>query len=120
MRRRFGNYQDDISRQKPITQSLHMCYILEPTLSSEKLFLEQAFPQNNIVSTLINFPARFPPLLSKVLQNTKKYMQMSMTELRSNWLIGDYALRLDIFSAKTFSVNNFSSEGVGSQGLYER
>ena len=37
---------------------------------------------------------------------------MSMTELRPDWLIGYYALRRDKFSAKTISVNNFSSEGV--------
>ena len=35
-------------------------------------------------TTPINFPARFPPLLSKGPQNTKKDMQMSMTELRSD------------------------------------
>ena len=34
---------------------------------------------------------------------------MSMTELRSDWLIGYYVLGHDKFSAKTISVNNFSS-----------
>ena len=37
---------------------------------------------------------------------------MSMTELHSDWLIGYYALGRDIFSAKTISINNFSSERV--------
>ena len=45
---------------------------------------------------------------------------MSMTELRSNWLFGDFALGRDKFSAKTISVNKFSSERVDSKGLYGR
>ena len=52
--------------------------------------------------TPINFPARFLPFLSTVLQNTKKDKSISMTELRSDWLIGYYALGRDKFSAKIF------------------
>ena len=39
---------------------------------------------------------------------------MSMTELRSDWLIGYYALGRDKFFAKTNSINNFSSGRVDS------
>ena len=49
-----------------------MCCTLESTLSSEELFLEQAFPRKSIVFEDVNFPAHFPPLLSKLLQKTKK------------------------------------------------
>ena len=43
---------------------------------------------------------------------------MSMTELRSDWLIGYYALGRDEFSAKTICIlNNFSSERVDSKGF---
>ena len=45
---------------------------------------------------------------------------MSMTELRSDWLIGYYALGRDKFSAKTIPVNNFLSERVDSNGLHGR
>ena len=45
---------------------------------------------------------------------------MSMAELRSDWLIGYYVLGRDKFSAKTISINNFSSERVDSKGLYGR
>ena len=58
--------------------------------------------------TPINSPARFPPLLSKLLQDIKKYMQMSMTDLRTDWLIVYYALGRDKFCAK------LSSERVDS------
>ena len=37
---------------------------------------------------------------------------MSMTELRSDWLIGYYALGRDKFCTKNISINNFSSEKV--------
>ena len=37
---------------------------------------------------------------------------MSMTELRSDWLIGYYVLGRDKFCTKTISINNFSSERV--------
>ena len=37
---------------------------------------------------------------------------MSMTELRSDWLIGYYALGRDKFSAKTISINNFHQKGL--------
>ena len=40
-----------------------------------------------------------------------------MTELRSDWLIGYYALGRDKFSANTISINKFSSERVDSKGL---
>ena len=43
-----------------------------------------------------------------------------MTELRSDWLIGYFALERDRFSSKTISINNFSSERVDSKGLYGR
>ena len=46
-------------------------------------------------------------------------MYMSMAELRSDWLIGYYALGRGKFSAKTISINN-SSERVDSKGLYGR
>ena len=36
--------------QEPITRSLHLCGTLESTLSSEELFLEQAFLRKSIVS----------------------------------------------------------------------
>ena len=45
---------------------------------------------------------------------------MSMTELRTDWLIAYYALRRDKFCAKTISLNNFSSERVDSKGMYGR
>ena len=45
---------------------------------------------------------------------------MSMTELRTDWLIGYYALGCDKFCANTISINNFSSERVDSKGLYGR
>ena len=45
---------------------------------------------------------------------------MSMTEVRSDWLIGYYALRRDKFSAKTISIINSLSERVDSKGLYGR
>ena len=35
---------------------------------------------------------------------------MSMTELRTDWLIGYYALGRDKFCTKTISMNKFSSE----------
>ena len=41
---------------------------------------------------------------------------MSMTELRTDWLIGYYVLG----RAKTISINNFSSERVDSKGSYGR
>ena len=47
-------------------------------------------------------------------------MYMSMTELRSDWLIGSNALGRDKFLAKTISINSFSSERVDSKGLYGR
>ena len=43
-----------------------------------------------------------------------------MTELRSDWLIGYYALKRGKFSAKTISLSNFSSERVDSKVLYGR
>ena len=47
---------------------------------------------------------------------------MSMTELRTDWLIGYCALGRDKFctKTKTISINNFSSESVDSKGLYGR
>ena len=45
---------------------------------------------------------------------------MSMTELRSDWIIGYCALGRDEFSAKTISIINFSTERVNSEGLYRR
>ena len=46
---------------------------------------------------------------------------MSMTELRSDRLIGYYALGSDKnFLAKTISKNNFSSGKVDCKGLYGR
>ena len=44
---------------------------------------------------------------------------MSMTELRTDWLIGYYALGRNKICAKAISINNFSSERVDSKGLYE-
>ena len=69
--------------------------------------------------TPINFPARFP-IVVKGSPEHKKYMLMSMTELRSDWFFGYYALGCDKFSSKTISINNFSSERVDSKGLYGR
>ena len=40
--------------QEPITRSLHLYCTLESTLSSEELFLEQAFPRKSIVSEDVN------------------------------------------------------------------
>ena len=68
--------------------------------------------------TPINFPARFLPLLLTILH--KKVHVNELTGLRSNWLIGYYALGRGKFSAKTISINNFSSERVDSKGLYGR
>ena len=47
-------------------------------------------------------------------------MLLSMTELRSDWFTGYYALERDEFSAKTIAINNFLSERVDSKGLYGR
>ena len=41
---------------------------------------------------------------------------MSMTELRSYWLIGHYALGRDKFSAKIISIKTFHQKGL-TQGL---
>ena len=98
-----------------------------PGASRCAALLNQSFPVKNYFKTgfsakihffmiPINFPALFPQLLS----NTKKYMWMSMTELRSDWWIGYYVLGRDKCSAKTISVNNFPSERVDSKGLYGR
>ena len=96
--------------QEPITRSLHMCCTLESTLSSEELFIEQAFRRKSIVFEDVNFPRRFPHCCQNFFRTQKMYMWMSMTELRTDWLIGYYALRRDKFCAKTISINNFSSE----------
>ena len=69
--------------------------------------------------TPINFPARFPIVVNGSPEH-KKYMLMSMTELRSDWLIGYYALGRDKISAKTISINNFSLGRVDCKGLYGR
>ena len=45
---------------------------------------------------------------------------MSLTELRSDWLIGYYASGRGKFSAETISINSFSSERVDSKSLNGR
>jgi len=45
---------------------------------------------------------------------------MSITELRTDWLIGYYALGRDKSCTNTISINNFLSERVASEGLYGR
>ena len=37
---------------------------------------------------------------------------MSMTELRTDWLIDYYALGRDKFCTKTISINNFHQKGL--------
>ena len=67
---------------------------------------------------------KFPYTLSVIVVNDssehKKVYVNELTGLRSNWLIGYYALGRDKFSAKTISINNFSLERVHSKGLYGR
>ena len=79
-----------------------MCCTLEPTLSSE--------------NTLFYDSDKFPCTLSAIVVNDssehKKVYVNELTGLRSNWLIGYYALGRGKFSAKTISINNFSSERV--------
>ena len=61
--------------QEPITRSRHKRCTLESTLSSKELFLEQASPSKvKCFMTPLNFSARYPSLLSKVLQNTKEVL----------------------------------------------
>ena len=63
---------------------------------------------------------KFPCKLSAIVVNDssehKKVYVNKLTRLRSNWLIGYYALGHDKFSAKTISINSFSSERVDSKG----
>ena len=67
---------------------------------------------------------KFPCTLSVIVVNVssehKKVYVNELTGLRSNWSIGYYALGRDKFSAKTISINNFSSERVDSKGLHGR
>ena len=103
--------------QEPITRSLHLCCTLESTLSSEELFLEQAFRRKSIVSEDVHVNEHdsashwFVDWLWRI-----RVWQI----LRTDWLIGYYALRRDKFCAKTISINNLSSERVDSKGLYGR
>ena len=103
--------------QEPITWSLHLCCTLESTLSNEELFLERAFPQKSIVSEDVNvnesdWAAHW--LVDWLLRIRAWQI------LRTDWLIGYYALWRDKFCPKTVSINNFSSERVDSEGLYGR
>ena len=70
--------------------------------------------------TPINFPARFPPLLSKVLQDAKK-VRVNEHDWAALWLV-DWLLRITAWQIfrETISINNFSSERVDSKGLYGR
>ena len=90
---------------------------LESTLSNEELFLEQAFPRKSIVSEDVNvnehdWAAHW--LVDSLLRIR------AWKILRTDWLIGYYALVRDKFCPKTVSINNFSSERVDSEGLYGR
>ena len=93
---------------------------LESTLSNKELFLGQSSRKN----TLFHDSDKFPCTLSAIVVNDssehKKVCVNELTGLHSNWLIGYYALGRDKFSAKTISINNFSSERVDSKGLYGR
>ena len=64
-----------------------MCCTLESTLSSEELFLEQAFPRKSIVSEDVKFPARFPPLLYKLMTNNPVTAQSNAFIYRSGVII---------------------------------
>ena len=99
--------------QEPITRSLHLCCTLESTLSNEELFLEQAFPRKSIVSEDVNVNEhdRAVHWLVDWLLSIRAWQI-----LRTDWLIGYYALVHDKFCPKTVSINNFSSERVDSQG----
>ena len=57
--------------QEPITRSLHLCCTLESTLSSEKLFLEQAFSRKSIVSEGVN-PRTLSAIVVKASSEHKK------------------------------------------------
>ena len=103
--------------QEPITRSLHLCSTLESTLSSEELFLEQALPWKSIVSEDVHVNEHDWAAHWWVdwLLHVRAWQI-----LRTDWLIGYYALGDDKFCAKTISINNFSSERVDAKGLYGR
>ena len=67
-----------------------------------------------------NFPCTLSAIVVNDSSEQKKVYVNELTRLRSNWLIGYYALGRDKFSAKTISINNFSSGRVDSKGLYGR
>ena len=58
-------------------------------------------------------------LSSKALQNTKKYMKMRMTELRSDWLIGYYVFGRNKFSVKTISVSLNNQLYLNARAVFE-
>ena len=103
--------------QEPITRSLHLCCTLESTLSNEELFSEQAFPRKSIVSEDVNINENdwAAHWLVDWLLRIRAWKI-----LRTDWLIGYYALMCDKFCPKTVPINNFSSERVDSEGLYGR
>ena len=63
--------------------------------------------------TPINFPARFPPLLSKPVQNTKQ-VHVNEHDWAAHWLV-DWLLRIRAWQILR---QNFSSERVDSKGFY--
>ena len=106
-----------VSNQEPITRSLHLYCTLESTLSNEELFLEQAFPRKSSISKDVNVNEHdwAAHWLVDWLLRIRAWQI-----LRTDRLIGYYALVRDKFCPKTVSINNFSSERVDSEGLYGR
>ena len=92
--------------------------------------LSKSFPVKNYFwnslsreNTLFHDSDKFPCTLSAIVNDSSEHKKVyvnELTGLRSNWLIGYYALGRDKFSAKTISINKFSSERVDSKGLYGR
>ena len=103
--------------QEPITRSLHLYCALESTLSNEELFLEQAFPRKFIVSEDVNVN-EYDWAAHWLVDSLLRFRAWKI--LRTDWLIGYYALVRDKFCPKTVSINNFLSERVDSEGLYGR
>ena len=61
--------------------------------------------------------------LESTLSNEELFLEQVSPRksiVRTDWLIGYYALVRDKFCPKTVSINNFSSERVDSEGLYGR
>ena len=86
--------------------------------------LSQPFPGKNYLQNRLlffddsdKFPRTLYAIVVKVSSEHKKVHVNNMTELRTDWLIGYYAVGRDKSCTKTISINKFSSERVDSEGL---